>query len=477
MLRQSIGIISTLVLTASLPLLNASAQDAPAAKDSATKPADETAKPDASTPVLSPAETAPDPAKPVLKESLPPAPPLYAPAPPGPVPMTISPAPPMAPGFRANDVVISKDGSTAQLVGQISDGIANRLNGELLKNRGVKTLVLTSEGGLLIEGVALAHIVRKHKLNTHVEFLCGSACTFPLLAGKERSLAPGAIVGFHQASTMLAPLMGNTEGGDDPGNSLIRNTYANAQVGSAIIDGAMATPPADMWFPDAATLTANGVITRSAKAGEFSMAIGDWKSATEYRSALDADPLWAAAKASRPADYAFAAGSGWILAGRQTDRAAGLRSARSALFRRVLSGSPAYPDALLEEFLRTEQMIWATNDNAINRDCDFGSSIRFPASSPEKKEDRSAQLAVFQKMMAIPATRTQADSSTRANARAAVMAFWGRMVAEQSFNSYNVASNFCREPLSYFEELAKLPAAERMATLRSLILVQAIGMR
>lgn len=477
MIQHSFLIFPTLAMALSLPLLTASAQDAPAAKENTAKPEEEKLDPDNMPPVLPPPELAPAPAKPVVKESLPtaPPPPVFAPAPPSPVPMTVAPAPPVA--FRTNDIIISKDGNSAQLVGQINDGIANRLKGELLKNRGIKTLVLTSEGGLLIEGVALAHIVRKHNLNTHVEFLCGSACTFPLLAGKERSLAPGAIVGFHQASTMLAPLLGDAEKTDDPGNKLIRNTYANARVGSAIIDGTMATPPVDMWFPDAATLSANGVITRSAKAGEFPMTMSDWKSALDYRAALDADPLWAAAKSARPEDYAFAAGSGWILAGRQKDRAGALRAARGMLVRRLLASAPAYPDVLLDEFFRTEQTIWADSGSAFNRECDYGAAIRFPVSAPEKKEHRSAQLAVFQKMMAIPAIKGQPDEAARSDARAAVMEFWGRMVAEQSFNTYNVATNFCREPLSYFDEMSKMRFADRASLLRNLILVQTIGMR
>jgi hypothetical protein len=486
MFRKPVQTVSTLAIALAIPLLPialvaASAQDTPPAGEEPA-PAEvqksEVEKPEPeSMPPASPTVLVPD--KPAVRKDMPEAPPspVFVPAPPAPVTTTIAPPPPMVAPARTNEIIINKEGNTAQLVGQISDGIANRLNAELKKNSDIKTLVLTSEGGLLIEGVALAHIVRKYQLNTHVEFLCGSACTFPLLAGKERSLAPGALVGFHQASTMLSPLLGTPDGVDDPGNKLIRITYANARVGGPIIDGTMATPPADMWFPDMATLSSNGVITRAAKPGEFAMTMSDWKSVNDYRAALNVDPLWATAKTSRPEDYAYAAGAGWILAGRQKDKAGALRAARSALVRRLLSSAPAYPDALLEEFVKTEQMIWKASSSAFNRDCDYGAAIRFPVSAPDSKEHRSAQLAVLQKMMAIAPRKEPTDGGARSDARATVMNFWGRMVAEQSFNTYNVATNFCREPTSYFEEMAKMPAAEGMNLLRSLILVQTIGMR
>jgi hypothetical protein len=458
----------------SLPLLALSAQNAPPEKDATTEPElIETSVQDLP-PIQPPPPFAPDSPKPEKKEA--PPPPVFVPAPPSPVPMTI--APPAPPMLRTNSIIISADGKTAQLVGRINDGIANQLKADLFKNRGVKTLVLTSEGGLLVEGVALAHIIRKNQLNTHVEFFCGSACTFALLAGKERSMAPGAIVGFHQASSMLSPLFGSNDTNDEPGNMLMRDFYADALVGAPIIDGTMATPPADMWFPDAATLSANGVVTRIAKPDEFAIAMADWKSAKAYREALALDPVWEAARTARPSDYAFAAGAGWMQAGKAKDQPSALRAAKGVLVRRLLSGASAYPDGLLEEFFRAEQMNWdMSSSDAINRDCDYGPAIIFPVSNGETKEHQDKQLAVLRKMMAIPAKKDVPDKAAQSAARADVMNFWGRMIAEQSFSTYNVANNFCREPLTYFDEMAKMTMADRAKLLRSLILVQTIGMR
>jgi hypothetical protein len=204
--------------------------------------------------------------------------------------------------------------------------------------------------------------------------------------------------------------------------------------------------------------------------------MANWKTAKAYRQALTKDPLWEAARTARPDDYAFAAASGWMQAGKAKDESSALRTARGVLARRLLSGASAYPDGLLEEFFRAEHMIWDSS-SAVNRECDYGPQIRFPIGTAEKKEHQDKQLAVFRKMMAIPAKKDVPDKAAQSAARADVMNFWGRMIAEQSFSTYNVPSNFCREPLSYFDEMAKMTMAERASLIRSLILVQTIGMR
>lgn len=398
------------------------------------------------------------------------APDIVAPAPPA--PFTV------APSLKTNDISVSADGRSIQLVGQISDGIALRLSAELKKNKDVKTLILTSDGGLLTEGVALAHLVRKFALNTHVEFLCGSACTFPLIAGKERSIAPGAVVGFHQASMGPSPFLNPaTITGDDAGNQLMKASYAQSGMGAEMIDRALATGPETMWFPDMAALQANNVISRVAKPGEFAATVPGWKSMQEYSAELAKDPLWAAARAAKPQHFGYAAGAGWLAASKYGDRAGSLRFARATLVRRILSDAPAYPDALLLEFAATEQKIWADTAAVYNRECTYGPGLRFPVG--EAKETlREPQLALLKKMLALPSVPESADgTAARAAAQAQVMQFWGRMIAEQGFSAYMVSSNFCREPLTYFEEMAKMPAGERAKLLRGLILLNGMSLR
>jgi ATP-dependent protease ClpP protease subunit len=416
-------------------------------------------------PVIVPAlETAPEP-------KAPPAP-VFAPAPPSPMPFTVAP-----PTLKLNDITVSADGKTAQLVGQIGDGIAQRLSAILTKNGDVETLVLTSDGGLLTEGVALAHLVRKYSLNTHVEFLCGSACTFPLLAGVQRSIAPGGVVGFHQASSGLTTLMNPMAiTGDDAGNRLMRTNYAAANMSSGMIDQALETGPDSMWFPDTPALQANNVVNRITKPTEYDATVPGWKSMQDYTAALNRDPLWVAARAAKPQHYGYAAGAGWIAAAKFGDKAGSLRFARATLVRRILSDAATYPDALLLEFAAHEQKIWKDTTAVYNRECSYGPGLRVPVGEP-KEALREPQMAIFKKMLAIPSAPAVIDSDARNAAQAQAMQFWGRMIAEHGFSAYMVSSNFCREPLSYYEEMAKLPAGERASLLRALIVLNGMALR
>lgn len=388
---------------------------------------------------------------------------------------------PYASSLKANDIAVSADGKTVQLVGQINDGIANRLNAELKKNKDVKTLLLSSEGGLLTEGVALAHLVRKYGLNTHVEYLCASACTFPLLAGKERSLAPGAVIGFHQASLGLTTLLNPAAiSGDDAGNRLMRSNYAAANIGAEMIDRALATSPDSMWFPETAALQANNVISRIAAPNEFSATVPGWKSMQDYNAELAKDPLWAAVRRAKPQHYGYAAGAGWMAASKYGDKAGSLRFARATLVRRLLSDAEAYPDSLLLEFATIEQKIWTDTVAVYNRECTYGPGLRFPVGEP-RDANREAQLAVLKKMLAIPGVADVADAeahqAAESQAQAQAMQFWGRMIAEQGYGAYMVTNNFCREPQSYYEEMAKMPAAERASLLRALITLNGMSLR
>lgn len=377
-----------------------------------------------------------------------------------------------------SDIRVSADGTTIELVGEITDGIANRLNGVLLQNPDARTLVLTSEGGILLEGAALAHLVRKNGLNTHVEFACASACTFPLLAGKERSIAPGALVGFHQASNVFSTLMAaNVSTADDAGNVMMRSVYIGAQLSDPFVEKALATPPGDLWFPDLAMLQSNIVVTRVAKRGEFPMASSGWPSAAAFVAELESDPLWVSARQGRAENYALALATGWIAASRSKNKTAVLRSARASLVRRLLQDAPAYPDLLLAEFVESERKVWSDSAETFNLECDYRTRLRFPISDPKTTEQRAAQLAILQKMIAIKTDVPLPDAKMRASAQAELMAFWGIMIAEQSFSTFDVATNFCREPLSYFDEMTKMPEADRANLVRSLMLTQSSSLR
>ncbi len=72
---------------------------------------------------------------------------------------------------------------------------------EILKtNPDLTDMVLNSTGGSVTATNLIADYIIDVGLNTHVENECASACPTIFLAGKKRTLAIGAQIGFHRSS-------------------------------------------------------------------------------------------------------------------------------------------------------------------------------------------------------------------------------------------------------------------------------------
>jgi hypothetical protein len=93
---------------------------------------------------------------------------------------------------------VSDDGKTLALEGGISEGLADALRAALAVAPHVRTLTLSSGGGLVDEADKVQRIVTEHALNTRVDGACISACTGIFLAGKERLLGSAGALGFHR---------------------------------------------------------------------------------------------------------------------------------------------------------------------------------------------------------------------------------------------------------------------------------------
>jgi hypothetical protein len=70
----------------------------------------------------------------------------------------------------------------------------------LYQNPGVTKINLHSYGGSVNAGLEIARILEDYEIETVVTKECSSACTYIFLSGKKRTLATGAILGFHRPS-------------------------------------------------------------------------------------------------------------------------------------------------------------------------------------------------------------------------------------------------------------------------------------
>ncbi len=403
------------------------------------------------------------------------SPPTYTVAPPAPPSKMTQPTTTYAPAYapaaykppKEFDVFASADGKTLHMVGEINVGSAIILKNAIRKNPKAKLLAMSSVGGRLIEGVAMAHIVREFGLDTYVEFHCSSSCTFAFLGGKNRILAPHAKIGFHQASNSYYYLNPNQDIISEDGNMLMRSLYGSAKMDAAIIDEGLKTSPSEIWYPDTAKLLAGNVVTRLATKDDVKVASGSWASGRKLIEELNEDPLWQIVQTARPSAYQQAAAGAWDGVALQKETQGMLTKARTSLVRLLLTGLDQYPDDLVDDYIKLEADIWTDNPNVYNLNCGFGAATNFPVSNAVDKGQIARQLALFKSMAEFRVTSLDPGKAARSAAGAKMMEFWGLMIANEEYTSENVARNFCWEPQSYFKQLIKMPRSERLATIRA----------
>ena len=209
-------------------------------------------------------------------------------------------APPVAPSpvitpLDPISVTISSDGQSLLLAGVLGSGSAKKTELILQAAPSVRTIVLNSRGGLLVEGLDIAAFVAKRQLDTYVEESCQSACTIILLAGRDRAASPNASVGFHRPTFPLS------KAEDLPTLlSVTRSIYDEAGVDATFTDKVYDTPTESMWFPSTSELKMSGVLTRVTLGGETSTYSTTITSKESLYKDMSAIPFWKALENKYP---------------------------------------------------------------------------------------------------------------------------------------------------------------------------------
>lgn len=155
------------------------------------------------------------------------------------------------------------------------EGSADRFAEALRRSPQVRTIVLNSSGGRLLEAEHVASMIREKQLDTYVEGLCASACTYVFLAGKDRAATPNARIGFHQ------PSFPGVQGFElELSTKSMLDKYRQAKLPEAFIQKIGSTKSEDMWYPSREEMLAAGVITRTSlgdDTGSHSFSIADSK--------------------------------------------------------------------------------------------------------------------------------------------------------------------------------------------------------
>ena len=155
----------------------------------------------------------------------------------------------------------------------------------LFQNPEIMRVNLYSYGGLLSAGLEIGRVLSDFNIDTEVTKECSSACVPIFLAGQNRELKPGGLIGFHRpewgAESMQDYYEDNrgSEGWSDPfafaswvqtdllGTAgLIYTSFADAGVDIKFVAEALKTPADSMWYPDRQELIDAGVIHGSGMA-------------------------------------------------------------------------------------------------------------------------------------------------------------------------------------------------------------------
>jgi hypothetical protein len=392
---------------------------------------------------------------------------------------TIAP-PPSAPGKRGRlanpseyKLILSDDKKTIHLIGTFASGLSGELKTMLKANPTVETILLSSQGGSMIDGFAVEKIIRQRGLNTHVELWCASACTEAFWGGKNRSLGRNARLGYHQATQGLFgipfPLGDESQ---TPANQLWQRLYRERGFSEAFIAKAAATPNRDIWLPAHDELLTEKIVTRVVdKGGPGDTTNGKWADAATMERTLFSGKLWDFMRTSRPKIYyssAHQAWVGWQFTKEPSDPA---ELAEKGAIAAILKNADRLPDALLLRFVEVEQALWAARSDVLNKSCRVSGFARpsFPVAPPQNDQQSELRREILLELARAFDGEVSVDKLRSEKAQESLLEFWVEMVVQGDYDSSNVARNFCTEPVNYYDILLKLPEPKRLEYFRALV--------
>lgn len=156
-------------------------------------------------------------------------------------------------------ISLNKATASVAMIGELNYGAAAALADTLKNQPNLRRVILNSTGGHIFAARAIAMAIQSHKLDTHVENNCFSACTIAFIAGATRTLAPEGSLGFHRyafASQFNTPTI-------DPlaEQERDRRFFRSRGVSNAFLKRMFDAEHHRLWRPSHATLRAAAVLT------------------------------------------------------------------------------------------------------------------------------------------------------------------------------------------------------------------------
>jgi hypothetical protein len=358
-------------------------------------------------------------------------------------------------------VRVLSGGRSVLIAGTMREGSADEATRILAAMPQVETLVLSSRGGRMAEAKALAGIVRARGINTYVEDLCESACTFVFLAGKNRASTRTARIGFH------APAFAGSEGSSE----YARKVYQDAGLPESFIRRALGVSNKDMWYPSRDELIEAKVITRTSLGGESTLIFSGPKTKDEFDRQIQRMPLYRAIGAKYPDILDLALDRGWSerQKGSSDDQImSAMRSALSEMYTRLLHEAD---DEALSDYVTL--VVWQSKAvRAIGYDeCEkfLDAKLNIFAVLPKEYGEREQKWLLDNLVRAAKATAPRPAKSVRAAMEELVSRIPKSYIPVISeLEKYRGQPIRCDALIHLYEEATKMPPALRAAALEGM---------
>jgi hypothetical protein len=142
-------------------------------------------------------------------------------------------------------------GLILRLRGDIKDGDFSRLKSHFRGKEAIIGFDLSSEGGILEEGLRIADLTRRKRLTIYIADQCNSVCADVFFAAAKRYLAPDSRIGVHAVS--------NFRDVEDPASKLLTvklaRLWAEQGIPNSVIGKMVTTRPETITYLDRADLS------------------------------------------------------------------------------------------------------------------------------------------------------------------------------------------------------------------------------
>jgi hypothetical protein len=389
------------------------------------------------------------------------------------VPSKTRPTPPPLSPFSDPDenfkLIANADGTVLHVVGAFRSNLATDLKAEIAARPQLKTIVLSSFGGSIVEGLAVGKVIRGKGLSTHVELMCASACTLAFLNGTKRTISSAARLGFHQSSNSLFGIAIPQEP-NSPGDVAVRMEMSERGVETAFIDKALATPSDDMWLPEPNQLVEQNIVDSITPPGSVGFAkVGTWSSVAQMEGELFASPLWQKVKSVNPKAYYLSIANAWFRTVVPSGKLTPPQAARYGLIAHFLRNSSDLTDQFVERFIQSELELWTNNPEVINKNCRRFPGLSLPLAMPRNASETAKQDAILSELIVPERPDWTPSKEVRSQSEAVLMDFWAEVAARKDLDSERAPREFCNEPIIYYETLAELPSVKRVRIFRAFI--------